>query len=289
MNKEFKKNEPINDKIKDRESWVKVSIAIILFALVAYKIAVSELNFDFSKFQFSDLLSLILAIFSIALSVAFYFKATDTSNKFYNNTFKFTKEISEILGRIEAGFGERLRHLDEGYSGLKDKFDGGSYLNQSENIEDSKKELEKEKMKIEKEVKEKDEILASLMKKARLDEAQQIEVTKKLKLKETEIDKLNNELEFLKRRIYNAEKSLNNDLQEIPNSIKEIIKEYLIRTDLNINTIVKGSQEFLQRHLKIEGLPKSVRNKLFFYEIISSEGVFTELGIRLLKHVARTS
>ena len=48
-------------------------------------------------------------------------KASDTSNQFYDNTYKFTKEISELLGRIEEGFGERLRHLDEGYAGIRDR------------------------------------------------------------------------------------------------------------------------------------------------------------------------
>ena len=64
-----------------------------------------------------------LALFSVALSVAFYFKATEASNQFYDNTYRFTKEMSEILGRIEAGFGERLRHLDEGYTGMRDRLD----------------------------------------------------------------------------------------------------------------------------------------------------------------------
>ena len=155
-----------NYKIKNRESIAKISIGIILFALIAYKLAVSELSFDFSNFSFSDLLSMTLAIFAIALSVAFYFKATDTSNKFYDNTFKFTKDISSILGRIEAGFGERLKHLDEGYTGLRDKFDGNGVVN-TEEIENTKKELEEEKIKLKKERTEKDEILSSIMKKGK--------------------------------------------------------------------------------------------------------------------------
>jgi hypothetical protein len=44
-------------------------------------------------------------------------------NEFYNNTYKFTKDISELLGRIEEGFGERLKHLDEGYAGIRDRVD----------------------------------------------------------------------------------------------------------------------------------------------------------------------
>ncbi|MFM2334285.1 MAG: hypothetical protein RIS91_288 [Bacteroidota bacterium] len=88
-------------------TWFKFIVGILVTLLLVYKLAVSNLSFDFSKFDFNALLALLLSLFAIGLSVAFYFKATDTSNLFYDNTYKFTKEISEILGRIEAGFGER--------------------------------------------------------------------------------------------------------------------------------------------------------------------------------------
>ncbi len=96
---------------------------IALMLVVAWKLLNADLKIDLDTFSFTDFLALILALFSVALSVAFYFKATDASNQFYDNTYRFTKEMSEILGRIEAGFGERLRHLDEGYSGVRDRLE----------------------------------------------------------------------------------------------------------------------------------------------------------------------
>jgi hypothetical protein len=90
---------------------------------MAWKLLSAEVKIDLASFSFNDFLALVLALFSVALSVAFYFKANEASNQFYDNTYKFTKEMSEILGRIEAGFGERLRHLDEGYSGMRDRLD----------------------------------------------------------------------------------------------------------------------------------------------------------------------
>lgn len=98
-------------------------ILIALMLVVAWKLLNADLKIDLATFSFTDFLALVLALFSVALSVAFYFKATDASNQFYDNTYRFTKEMSEILGRIEAGFGERLRHLDEGYSGMRDRLD----------------------------------------------------------------------------------------------------------------------------------------------------------------------
>lgn len=73
---------------------------------MAWKLLSAEFKIDLASFSFNDFLALVLALFSVALSVAFYFKANEASNQFYDNTYKFTKEMSEILGRIEAGFGD---------------------------------------------------------------------------------------------------------------------------------------------------------------------------------------
>ena len=107
------------EKIALRNNWLKIFVVVTVTAVISVKLWQADFGQAFAGFDFSDLLSLFLAIFSIGLAVLFYLKATDTSNVFYDNTYRFTKDVSEILGRVEAGFGERLRHLDEGYSGLK--------------------------------------------------------------------------------------------------------------------------------------------------------------------------
>lgn len=99
-------------------------IAVIaLLIVITWKLVNADISVDLASFSFTDFLALVLALFSVGLSTAFYFKANEASNKFYDNTYKFTKDMSEILGRIEAGFGERLKHLDEGYSGVRDRLD----------------------------------------------------------------------------------------------------------------------------------------------------------------------
>ena len=102
-------------------SLIRDILIIAIIILVIWKLLDAKITVDLSGFSFNDLLALLLALFSVWLSVAFYLKASDTSNQFYDNTYKFTKEISELLGRIEEGFGERLRHLDEGYAGIRDR------------------------------------------------------------------------------------------------------------------------------------------------------------------------
>jgi hypothetical protein len=272
-------------KIKNRESIAKIVIGVILFTLIAYKLAISDLTFDFSNFSFSDLLSLTLAIFAIALSVAFYFKATDTSNKFYDNTFKFTKDISEILGRIEAGFGERLRHLDEGYTGLRDKFDGGIQIS-AEEIETTKIELEEEKRKLEKERTEKDEILSSIMKKAKLSEKEKQEVLEKLENKENEISILSKELHFLKRELRQGENELRHNY---PSVILKMADAFIKRENIDISMIMQAPNSFIRRKIKFEkeNHPRILFDRFINFGIIEENGTFTSKGIKLLKDIAR--
>jgi hypothetical protein len=96
-----------------------------LILMIIWKIIDKPIRIE--GLTFNDLLSLLLALFSVYLSVIFYFKANDTSNMFYNETRRFTKNMSELLGRIEAGFGARLEHLDQGYSRVRDRLDTMAY------------------------------------------------------------------------------------------------------------------------------------------------------------------
>jgi predicted RNase H-like nuclease (RuvC/YqgF family) len=223
------------------------------------------------------------------LSVAFYFKATDTSNKFYDNTYKFTKEISEILGRIEAGFGERLRHLDEGYSGLVDKFDGNSVQDKTDDIEAAKLELEEEKKKIEKEVEEKDQILETLLKKAKVNDTEKAKILSELKEKEQEISSLSNEMRYLKRNISRAERSLGNDLiHSIPPSLREMITDYLKSNTIDINMLLDAPLGYLKRRMKFEKekFPLSFYERFLKYDIIENDDRFTERGLEIMKYLA---
>ena len=102
----------------DKFTWLIYIVVIILVGVFALKMYQSDFSFDFYDFSFSDLLALILALFSIALAATFYFKATETSNTFHDNTYKFTQHISETLGRMDERFGERLSSLGEGTTRL---------------------------------------------------------------------------------------------------------------------------------------------------------------------------
>ena len=52
-----------------------------------------------NSFSVESILSTLLAFFSIFISVFFYFKADETSSKFYDSSYRFMKDISVTLGK----------------------------------------------------------------------------------------------------------------------------------------------------------------------------------------------
>jgi hypothetical protein len=113
---------------------------VILFAIViAKRLATVDLSkLNLTGFDFSQLLALLLALFAMALSAQFYFKAADTSNAFYNNTYNFMKDVSEVLGRMEERFGKQLEGLEKAQTrieeGMKSKEDVHAKTPQSTDI-----------------------------------------------------------------------------------------------------------------------------------------------------------
>ncbi len=158
-------------------------LIVLLIVIVAWKLINSDIQVDLAKFSFSELLAMILALFSIWLSVAFYFKAGETSNQFYDNSYKFTKEMSEVLGRIEAGFGEKLRHLDEGYSGIREKFDRLPHYGASNDAA-----IKEEEAEVKKREEEKQELLENLAARAQLAEGEKEEIFARLAEKNEELE-----------------------------------------------------------------------------------------------------
>ncbi|MFJ7787689.1 hypothetical protein [Pseudomonas sp. NPDC096925] len=161
----------------------------LLFIVVAVRLAFATTTIDLSGFNFTDLLSLILAISAVALSAAFYFKADESARSFYNNTYHFTKEVSEILGRIEAGFGQQLAHLNEKQAGLNEKMDRIPYDPSFIREQEAAKQAE-----IEEQEAKRDNILDDLMRRAQLDGQEKAAL-------QAQLDALSSELENSKSQL----------------------------------------------------------------------------------------
>jgi hypothetical protein len=141
----------------------------------------------------------LLALFSVALAALFYFKATDTSNTFYDNTYNFTKDIAQLLVKMESGFGEKLRSLDEGYSSMREYLQ--TYPSKSAKIDDTKKKIEGEKQEIEKVIEERNKIVSDLLERSQLEQEEKVKILRELKNKEAELEASQKELNRMNRRL----------------------------------------------------------------------------------------
>ncbi|XDD53066.1 hypothetical protein AB3N62_11280 [Leptospira sp. WS4.C2] len=285
--------EKSKNKIAETNNYFRIIIISLFTAVFLWKISTSTIEVDLTKFDFNALLSTLLALFSVGLSVFFYFKATDTSNLFYDNTYKFTKDISEILGRIEAGFGERLRHLDEGYSGLRDKFGNTQGIIQSsQSIEKTSQEIEEEKQKLEQQMKEKEEILVSLMNRAKLQEKEKSEIIQSIKTKDDTIHTLSKELHYLKKKLQKEEHLVSNELyNQYPRKIIELLRSIILES-VGPDFIMEAPMDIISdRLLPIirENLPQRFIVDLKEFDILNKENQLTSNGINLLKNIARRS
>lgn len=176
-------------------SWVNVRdlLVIAMVVVLTVRLCFMQVSVDLSSFNFTDLLSMFLAVSAIALSAAFYFKADESSRSFYNNTYQFTKDVSEILGRIEAGFGERLKHIDESYSGLSQKFDRFPYDKSGANADEENKQAE-----IQEQEAKRQDIIEDLMRRAHVAGQEKTELVQKLSTLSSELEKSRQELTRLR-------------------------------------------------------------------------------------------
>ena len=223
-------------------SCVAIIIVLITLCIMLYK----------NNFVMESLISLLLAFFSIFMSVFFYFKADEASNRFYETSYNFMKEVSVTLGKIEERFGEKLNSLNDKVSHL------------SEAKEEKKEELESAED-------EKQAIIDDLIKKAQLTENEQKEYRSKLKSKDQQIMALQHEL----ARMRNLEK-LYDDAQANSQSSNypQMLRPFFTSKDIKI-----------MRNSHISDWPIQLKDKLHTLGIIDSDGDFTPWGQELFNEI----
>jgi len=252
-------------------------IVIALIAVATWKLLNSEISISVKEFTFTDLLSIFVSFFAIGLSIAFYFKATDTSNKFYDNSYKFTKEISEILGRIEAGFGEKLKHIDEGYAGIRDRFDQLPF-----DANKAREEIAEEKLEIEKKKKEQNAILESLASRAKLAETEKEELFRKMEKTNTELEAAKNDLRSMQRNIIKHQvSSIDPDVRR--RAINYLFEKISDELPSNINEAVslRAIREIFS-NIKDDLHPEAL-DDLLAIGVIDEEGELTRRGMENLR------
>lgn len=274
-----------NDGVVEKpDHWhaVKAFAVIAFISVVAYKVAVTPFNF---VFDFPTLLSLLLAFFSVGLAALFYFKATETSNTFYDNTYKFTRELAQLLTKMESGFGERLRHLDEGYSSVRDHI---QRMPSGEKIREDQKKIEEGEEAIDKTSEERNALIMQLIDRAHLQEEEKTKFMAELREKEEQLDKTQSEMDRLKRRMtiskMKASRGQVESLLDDPGFIdytQNHIIDRIWRSDRRLTTSAV-KRRFAEI---VESLEQGYVMDLHKWEIVDDDNQLTDFGANYLRRI----
>lgn len=271
---------------------IKISLVIIITVL-SWRIAWSNLQLDLSQYTFSDLLALILALFAMAMSIIFYFKSTDSSNQFYNNVYTFTQKTSELLGRIEERFGERLKHLDEGYDKIQSRIENMNKA--STEIEKEYKETEDAKQKEEETIKEKEkafnQMVEEFAKRAKLQDEEKENFIKKVSQLTNEINdaqlrvkEISEDRDHLKNELIRIKQAKNEEYKDIKlDVIDRIMKHPELR--LLIRRYGSMSTELIKRRSRMFFInqPNAEIELLKNIGIVNDNFELTKVGLDFLK------
>lgn len=230
-------------------------VILLIAGCIAGLLIVTALCFIFYKNSFSleSLLSLLLAFFSIFISVFFYFKTEETSNHFYDMSYDFMKDVSVTLGKIEERFGEKLNNLNDKVSHL-------SYAKEEKTEELQTVEDEKQKM------------IDELLDKAKLNETQKEEYVKRLREKEEEADSLRRQLRRIDMKYRNIIEHRNES--SLPVRFLQTIFDAFSPKELK-----------LIRSVHFTDLPNSLKDKMIDLNIVMPDGELTSKGKILFENL----
>lgn len=230
-------------------------IILLIAGCVAGLLIVAALCFIFYKSSFSleSLLSLLLAFFSIFISVFFYFKTEETSNHFYDMSYDFMKDVSVTLGKIEERFGEKLNNLNDKVSHL-------SYAKEEKREELQTVEDEKQKM------------IDELLDKAKFNETQKEEYVNRLREKEYEADSLRRQLRHIDMKYRNMIEH-RNELSH-PTRFLQTVFDAFSPKELK-----------LIRSVHFTDLPNALKDKMIDLNIVMPDGELTHKGQILFENL----
>lgn len=264
--------------------YIKVGASVLLALATAgvflYKIGTSNLSFDAASLDTTDILSILLAIFSVALSVMFYFRGSEESSKFYNNSYQFTKEISELLGRIEAGFGEKLRHIDEGYSTIGKRLDDVLTLRAK-----AQERLKEEEEDVESASLDRDQIISALLEKANVSEEEKQKIRAELEEKERELGYARRQVLRYRSQVKELERAADSKIQIDPS-----LDQYLRITGevIGVEHLLRAPISWLSKRIRehLPNLPSDYIEVMSRRGLLDSNGELTEEGRLIFKRWA---
>lgn len=244
---------------------------VAVISYIGIKIFSGDLSLDFTKLSASELVSILLAFFSISLSAAFYFAATNSSNQFYDNISKFNKDTSELLGRVD----EQVKSVNSRQDELRDSFNKHYGQQSSEKLVERKAETD-QKLKDAESAWE--GLLKGILDSSQMDPSEKQRLESELRSKDAELSKLREQSSRLTLKARGA--VLNHTRRQIRRmGLEEAVsshpRELLFR-------IADGGISAYRKDLEVLGYITS--HKLSTPEEITDEGVqfITDIIERML-------
>lgn len=273
----------IQDKKSDSKlwDWVKAISTLVVVGVISYKVYLTPIKLTV---DFPTLLSLLLALFSVGLAALFYFKATETSNTFYDNTYNFTKDIAQLLIKIESGFGEKLRNLDEGYAAMRSQLQSTPYQNGE--TENTKEKIKGEKQEIEKVIEERNKIVSNLLEKSQLEQEEKEKVLAELAEKERELESSQRELNKMNNRLLLDQLKSRQNHEEMESGLERYTFERIIQ-EIGLEKIIHLSALSIKK--KVDGMLNNLPHQ--YIDDLERNGYFdnglTGNGVEFIRDLAR--
>lgn len=133
-----------------------------------------------------------------------------------------------MLARIESGFGERLRHLDDSYSSMRDRLERNP--GRGAEIAEAKVELKAEERQLQEKLTERNKLIEQLATKAQMQEGEKQEFLKKLREREKDLETARDEIQFLQSRLRRAaaQPDANTHIPPVRPSMQRYILQHVI-------------------------------------------------------------
>ncbi|WP_218699272.1 hypothetical protein [Acinetobacter harbinensis] len=231
------------------------------------------ISFGTKALTASEIISILLAFFAILLSAAFYYMSTQQSNLFYHNVHQFTKDTSEILGRLD----EQVKHIGGRQTELKDTFEKNyAYNNQNGVTQKKEEKINEELEKKDADLKEKErninQKIDSLIEKIESEDEKE-----KLKI---ELERERNEIKKLKSEM--EEKS---NLLHVIQRVKNQTKQFM--TTMDLEDIVRRRPSSLMAELISKTGPQLQKDmsNLGYINIEDKHFTVTKNGMRFLREM----
>ena len=197
--------------------------------------------------------------------------------------------------KIESGFGERLKKLDEGYLSMKEEIQkipaygvkGGDDLKVE--IDKTKKELASEKQELEKIKSDRDSIIKSMIEKSKLIQSEKDEMLSQLTEKESEVSEAQQQVMRLNKRLFAERmnrKELNVKQSEAMERVDSFSRDVLERNKSGHNLVHQPFTQFREEFREFcHGFPEEYLVDMASLGYLTSDHELTKKGATFLRRL----